>query len=64
MAMGRKKQFTERITLPLPEGATGRIDALLDDGEARLDLIRDAIEREVRRRERRQPQKPTKTIID
>ena len=61
MAMGRRKQFTERITLPLPEGTTGQIDALLDDGEARVDLIRDAIEREVRRR-KRLPQKPTKSI--
>lgn len=64
MAMGRKKQFTERITLPLPAGTTCRIDALLDKGEARLELIRDAIEREVRRRERRQPQKKPTTSMD
>jgi hypothetical protein len=30
-----------------------KIDAALADGEARLDLIRDAIDRELRRRSRR-----------
>lgn len=29
------------------------MDAALDEGEARLDLIREAIERELKRRERR-----------
>jgi hypothetical protein len=67
MVMGRKKQFTERLTLPLPEGTTGRIDALLDKGEARLDLIREAIDKEVRRRERLAPRRiapKTKDDID
>ena len=50
--VGRKKQFTERLTLTLPEGMKDRIDAMLDEGEPRLDFIRDAMDREVRRRER------------
>lgn len=50
--MGRKMQFPVRITLPLGEGVTERIDALVRDGETRLDLIRVAIEKEARRRER------------
>lgn len=50
--MGRKKLWTERLQLPLADGTTDRIDALLRDGEVRLDLIREAIEREIKRRER------------
>lgn len=50
--VGRKKQWTERIQLPLAEGTTARIDGLLQDGEVRLDMIREAIEREIKRRER------------
>jgi hypothetical protein len=49
--MGRKKQFTERIQLPLAEGTTAKIDSVLADGEVRLDFIRAAIERELKRRE-------------
>lgn len=48
--MGRKKQWTERIQLPLADGTTERIDAALEEGEVRLDLIRTAIERELKRR--------------
>lgn len=51
--MGRKKLWTERLTVPLNEEQVSRMDAALQDGEARLDLIREAIERELKRRERR-----------
>lgn len=51
--MGRKKRWTERLTLPLAEGTTARMDEALEAGEARVDLIRAAIERELKRRERR-----------
>lgn len=51
--MGRKKLWEERILLPLTSEMLGRLDGLLDDGETRLDLIRGAIERELKRRERR-----------
>lgn len=48
--MGRKKLWDERILLPLKAETLGRVDAALRDGEARLDLIREAIERELKRR--------------
>lgn len=48
--MGRKKLWTERLTLPLAAETVARLDAALRDGEARLDLIREAIEKELKRR--------------
>lgn len=50
--VGRKKLWHENINLTLPEGAKARMDSVLEEGEDRLDLIREAIEREVKRRER------------
>lgn len=50
--VGRKMEFPDRITLPLAHGVLARIDAALQDGEPRLELIRAAIEAEVKRRER------------
>jgi hypothetical protein len=38
------------LRVPLVAGYTARIDAVLDKGEARLDMIREAIEREIKRR--------------
>lgn len=56
---GPKKQWFENINLPLPEGGKARIDAVLDKeaGETRLDLIRNAIDDEVDRREQASPRK-------
>lgn len=51
IGMGRPKQFHERLLLPLPKGETARIDLVLSDGETRLDMIREAIEREIKRRQ-------------
>jgi len=53
--MGRPKQFDERIQLTLVEGTTGRIDALLEAGEYRLDFIRTAIEVEIAKRSQEKP---------
>lgn len=50
--MGRKKINEEQTPARLPAGTLDRIDSVLIDGEKRSDLIREAIEREVRRRER------------
>jgi len=50
-------EFPERLTLPLPKGMTARLDASRHDGESRLDVIREAVERELKRRER-QKDKP------
>ncbi len=51
--MGRKKLWDERILLPLKAETLERVDDALQDGEARLDLIREAIERELKRRWRK-----------
>lgn len=36
-----------------PEGTFERIDAVREDGEDRTDFIREAVERELKRRERK-----------
>jgi hypothetical protein len=61
--MGRPKLYAERIVLPLPEGTTARIDALLAADEYRLDFIRTAIEAEVEKRVANRPvrKRPEKT---
>lgn len=51
--VGRKKLWSENINLTLPEGAKARMDSALEEGEDRLDLIRAAIEKELKRRERK-----------
>jgi hypothetical protein len=48
--VGRKMEYPDRITLPLAHGVLARIDAALDEDEPRLDLIRTAIDRELKRR--------------
>jgi hypothetical protein len=50
--MGRKKLWDESINLSLQTGTKARMDAALAEGETRLDLIREAIERELERRAR------------
>lgn len=51
--MGRKKINEEQMPARLPGGTLARIDAVLAAGEKRSDLVREAIERELRRRERK-----------
>jgi hypothetical protein len=51
--MGRKKVYPERITLTLTTEKVEAIDASLEKGEARLDMIRTAIDRELKRRARK-----------
>lgn len=50
--MGRKKEFPVRITLPLSEEMAASIDEARGD-EDRVDWIRDAIDRKLKRRERK-----------
>lgn len=50
--MGRKKINEEQIPARLPGGTLERMDAVLADQEKRADLIREAVERELKRRER------------
>ncbi len=50
--MPRAKQFPNRLTLPLTDEMLARTDAALVEGEARVELIRQALDRELKRRER------------
>lgn len=54
--VGRKKEYPDRITLPLAEGVLAKVDSVLADGEPRLDMIREAIDREIKRRQRAKPE--------
>ncbi len=50
--MGRKKMWAEDMVARFPVGTFERMDALRHDGEDRTDLVREAVERELKRRER------------
>lgn len=52
MARGRPQINHEQTPARFPEGTLDRIDAVLAEDEGRADLIREAVERELRRRER------------
>lgn len=54
-SVGRTKINDEQTPARLPEGTLARVDALLADKEKRSDFIREAIEREIKRRERSKP---------
>lgn len=54
----RDKEFPIRITLPLTVEMTKAADAALQPKEARVELIRKAIARELTRRERESKRKP------
>ena len=56
--MGRKMLYPDKIIAPLPEGSLKRIVAALSPGEDKTDLLRDAVEAELKRRERTKPKKP------
>lgn len=51
--MGRKQINHEQIPARLPAGTLERMDEVLAEGEKRSDLIREAVERELKRRERK-----------
>lgn len=51
--MGRKKQWAEDMQARFPEGTFSRISAALSDGEDRTDFVREAVDRELKRRERK-----------
>ena len=50
--MGRKKQWPERVGAKFAAGTFDRIAAALADGEERTAFIREAVERELARREK------------
>lgn len=54
--VGRPRINGEQTPARFPDGTLARIDAALDDGEKRSDFIRDAVEAELKKRERRKNQ--------
>lgn len=50
--MSRPQINHESMPARLPEGTLARMDAVLSPKEKRSDLVREAIERELKRRER------------
>lgn len=58
MSMGRKKLWTDRLTLPLDRETVDGLDAARADDEDRLDVIREAIRRELLRRKRHKSKRP------
>jgi len=55
--VGRKRINEEQMPARLPAGTFARMDAVLDQGEKRSDLLRGAVDRELKRRERQKPGK-------
>jgi hypothetical protein len=51
--MGRKKQWAEDMQARFPEGTFAAIAPLLEKGEDRTDFVRAAVDREIKRRERK-----------
>lgn len=51
--MGRKKRWAEDMQARFEEGTFDRIEAVLGEGEDRTDFVREAVERELKRRERK-----------
>jgi hypothetical protein len=60
--VGRKKEWPEEIRLSLAGGTLDRIADVLEPDEFRLDMIREAIDREIKRRERIKPNPPTRPV--
>jgi hypothetical protein len=50
--MGRKLRWPEKITAKFAAGTLKQIAAVLVKGEVRLDFIREAVDRELERRQR------------
>lgn len=59
--MGRKREFEERITLPLSAEMLERLDHAVMDGETRLTVIREAIDSELQKRSRKAKRQGTET---
>ena len=50
--VGRRRINQEQMPARFPAGTLARIDAVLDEGEKRADLLRKAVEREIERRDK------------
>jgi hypothetical protein len=51
--MGRKQINFESAVVRLPDGSLKRLQAVLEEGESQSDFLREAVEREIKRRERK-----------
>jgi hypothetical protein len=51
LRVGRKKRYSEDLLGRFPAGTVARIDKLRAKGEERTQFLRDAVERELKRRE-------------
>lgn len=60
MRVPRRKKYVEEMLARFVAGTFSRIQAVLAPGEDRADLVREAVERELRRRSR----PPTKSSIN
>ena len=56
--MGRRKLWAEDMVARFPEGTFERIKAALVGKEDRTDFVHEAVERELKRRERDQKKRP------
>jgi hypothetical protein len=50
--MGRPRRWAEDMVARFPAGTFKRIEATLKEGEDRTDFVREAVARELKRRER------------
>lgn len=62
--MGRKMRYPDKIIAPLPAGWIKRIEAVLTEEEDKTDLLREAVERELKRREEDPSRKPSPPSSD
>ena len=53
--VARPKKFVEDMVARFAEGTFARLQAVLRPNEDRADLVREAVERELKRRERAKP---------
>lgn len=56
--VGRRQINHEQMPARLPEGTMARMDAVLKPKEKRSDLVREAVEHELARREREKKRQP------
>jgi hypothetical protein len=56
--MGRKRLWREDMQARFPEGTFRRIERVLKETEDRTDFVREAVERELERREVAQKRRP------
>lgn len=50
--VGRKMLWPDKIVAPLPKGSLARMAAVLGPEEDKTDFLREAVERELKRREK------------